>query len=232
MIELWPGGLKYTGDAVGTDSLALAAFAGGGKARRGCDLGCGSGILLLLLAQENPRLMMDGVELRPSAAEDCRRNILANGFDGRCRVWTGDLRETALPPGSMDLAVCNPPYFAPGTGAVPRDAERAVMRTESTSLPELCAAAARLLRRGGEFCLVHRSERLAEVFAALTAAGLEPRRLRFIALAPGRAPGLFLCAARKGARPGLKVEPPLIQCGADGAETAEYRRICHMEAEA
>ena len=103
------------------------------------------------------------------------------------------------------------------------------MRTESATIGELCFEASRLLRRGGDLCLVHRIERIAEVFAALSAAGLEPKRLRLIAACPDRAPTLFLCRARKGARPGLTAEAPLFQFGTDGTETAEYRQICHWE---
>ena len=129
----------------------------------------------------------------------------------------------------MDLVVSNPPYFPSGSGAVSADGDRAAMRTESASVGELCLAAARLLRPGGDFCLVHRTERLAEVFSALAAAGLEPKRLRFLAASPEHAPQLFLCRARKGARSGLAAEATLFQFGADGEETAEYRRICHWE---
>ena len=46
--ELWPGGPVYRGDAVVADSLALADFAGQGPAKTACDLGCGSGLLMLL----------------------------------------------------------------------------------------------------------------------------------------------------------------------------------------
>lgn len=214
---------------MGTDSLALACFARTPSARRGCDLGCGSGILMLLLARENTALEMDGVELRETAAEQCRENLEANGLSERCRVHAADLRRAPMPEGSMDLAVSDPPYFPAGSGAVPADRERAVMRMESATIGELCLAASRLLRKGGDLCLVHRTERLAEVFAALSAAGLEPKRLRFIAACPEQAPALFLCRARKGARPGLTVEAPLFQFAADGSETAEYRQICHWE---
>ena len=69
--------------------------------------------------------------------------------------------------------VSNPPYFPAGRGAVSHDPARASMRTETSTLPELCLAAAARLRSGGDFCLVHRTERLAEVFAALQAAGLD-----------------------------------------------------------
>lgn len=221
--ELWPGGLKYAGDAVGTDSLSLAAFAGTVRAGRGCDLGCGSGLLMLLLAWNDPVLSMDGVELRLGAAEQCRGNITANGLEGRCRVSCGDLRGELLPAGSMDLVVSNPPYFAAGTGGVSPDGDRALMRTETATLAELCAAAARLLRPGGDFCLVHRTERLPEVLCALRAEKLEPKELRFLSASAERAPTLFLCRARRGAMPGLTMHPPLYQ------DSAEYRQICHME---
>lgn len=227
--ELWPGGLRYAGDSLGTDSLALADFAAGIDAARGADLGCGSGILLLLLAMGRPALEMTGVELRPRAAAECRANIQANGLERRCRVLTGDYRTAPLPTGELDLAVSNPPYFPAGRGVVSPDADRALMRTETADLRELCAAASSCLRRGGAFCLVHRTERMAEVFAAMAGAGLEPRRLRMIAGSPEAAPSLFLLEARKGAGPGLVTEPTLFQRGADGLETEEYRRICHWE---
>ena len=227
---LWPGGPLYHGDSVSGDSLALADFAMAVPGERVCDLGCGSGILLLLLAGQRRELVLYGVELRPAAAEECRQNAAANGFSRRFQVVTGDLRSRPFPAGSMDLVIANPPYFPAGRGGVSPDGDRAAMRTESADLSELCATAAALLRPEGAFCLVHRTERLAEVFAALTAAGLEPKRLRFLAGDPDRSPGLFLCEARRGAAPGLTLEPTLFQRRPDGAETEEYRKICHWEA--
>ena len=229
MTELWPGGLVYAGDPVGTDSLALADFASDAEASLGVDLGCGSGILLLLLARDIPALYMTGVELRPSAAEECRQNIRANGFSDRCRVLTGDLRSVALPRGEADLAISNPPYFPAGRGGVSPDPDRAAMRTESATLDELFATAAALLRPGGAFCLVHRRSRMTEVFAAGAGAGLEPKRLRLVSAGPDRAPSLFLLELRNGAPPGLVTEPTLYQRDHNGTETAEYRRICHWE---
>ena len=229
MKELWPGGLIYAGDAPGTDSLVLADVAGRVEAERAADLGCGSGILLLLLAADRPALRIDGVELRPRAAEECRENIRANGLEGRCRVLTGDFRTADMPERDLDLVVSNPPYFPAGRGKASPDPDRALMRTETARLEELCAAAAALLRPGGAFCLIHRTERMAEVFSALGGAGLEPKRLRLIAAAPPAAPSLFLLEARPGAGSGLVTEPTLFQRGTDGRETAEYRRICHWE---
>ena len=172
---------------------------------------------MLLLAREDPSAEMDGVEFRAAAVLSCRENIRANALADRCRVHEADLRRAPLPGESMDLVVSNPPYFPSGSGAVSADSDRAAMRTERASVGELCLAAARLLRPGGDFC------------PALAAAGLEPKRLRFLAASPEHAPQLFLCRARKGARSGLAAEATLFQFGADGEETAEYRRICHWE---
>lgn len=229
MDELWPGGLLYTGDSIGGDSLALAAFAASHPGHRGCDLGCGSGILLLLLAREDPGLQINGVDIRQSAVESCTANIEANGLSARCSVQLADLRSAPFPAGSMDFVITNPPYFALGSGAASPDAERAAMRTESATVQELCAAASALLRRHGSFYFVHRAERLPEIFAALQRASLEPKRLRFMAGSANAVPALFLCEAKKGAAPGLALEPVLFQRRPDGQEAEEYRKITHWE---
>lgn len=227
--ELWPGGPLYAGDDIGSDSLALADFALTAAAGRICDLGCGCGILLLLAGRKRPDAQLFGVEMRPAAAEQARANIRACGMGHRCEILTGDLRSLPFPAGSMDLVMSNPPYFPAGTGKTPADPDRAAMRVESASVSELCTAAARLLQPGGSFCLVHRAARMAEVLRTLAAAGLEPKRLRLLSADAGSPPWAFLCRAQKGAEPGLTVEPVLYQRGADGLETAEYRKICHWE---
>ena len=229
--QLWPGGPLYEGDPVSGDSLALAAFVRGNGVRRACDLGCGSGLLLVLLCREYPAWEMTGVELCPEAADRSRENLRRNGLADRCRVCAADFRQAPLDPESFDLVVSNPPYFPAGGGGPSPDPQRARMRQETATLAQLCTGAARLLRRGGAFCLVHRTQRLAQVLAALQSAGLEPKRLRLMAHSPGAAPGLFLCESRRGGRPGLELEPVLFQIGPDGRETAEYRRICHWDHE-
>ena len=143
----------------------------------------------------------------------------------------GDLRDAAVLPeaNSVDFVVCNPPYFAANSGKTAPDRPRAVARSESEcTLADVARAAARSLRQGGRLALVHRSERLAEVFAALAAERLEPKRLRFVQHRPGSAPGLFLCEAVRLGRPGLTVEAPLVLYGEDGRESDEFRRIYHL----
>lgn len=225
--SLWPNGPLYRGESFGTDALALADFAGERSFRRGCDMGCGSGILLLLLAWQNPHAEVDGVELRPVAGEICRDNIAANGWESRCRVTVDDAACCATPAIPYDLVVTNPPYF---TGNGSGDADRCAQRTESIPLREWCTAAARLLKFGGDCCAVYPTARLPELINALTAAGLEPKEMRLVAHNPAAAPSLVLCRARKGGKPGLTMRPTLFQTDEQGRETGEYRKICHWEA--
>lgn len=229
-IQLWPDGPLYTGEPVQTDSLALSAFAAVRQCRRAADLGCGDGILMLLMAYERPALFIDGVEKRPEAAERAAENLRRSALAGRCRVITGSYADAPLPAGAYDLVLSNPPYFEPGRGERSPSADRAAMREETQPLQSLCASAARLLQYGGRFCIVYRPERLPELFAALREAGLEPKRLRCVQHTAHSAPSLVLCEARKGGRPGLQFEAPLVLRDADGRESAEQRHITHWEA--
>ena len=231
--ELWPGGPRFRQAEhfrLGTDSVLLADFTQLRGAERGIDLGCGAGILALLLAEKSSALHMTGLELQPGAAAVARENAALNGLDGRLEVLEGDIRQhrALFRAGSFDLAVSNPPYFPEGAGAAAPRADRAAARGEaSCSLAELCDAAAFLLRTGGSFFLVHRPERLSELCACLSGRGLEPKRLRLVCHRAESAPSLVLLEARRGGHPGLTIEPMLVLSTPDGSESVEYRRIYH-----
>lgn len=190
---------------LGGDTLALGRFATLRRGWRVCDLGCGTGALLLLLAQREDGLELTGVELDPKAAALAGRNLEENGLPGRimCRDLRERMRSEA---GRFNLTVSNPPWFAKGRGASGGNARC----EEACTLEEVCASAGYGLKNGGRFALVHRPERLAEVFAALHSCGLEPKRLRFIQHRPESAPSAALVEAVKLGRPGLEVLPVLL----------------------
>ena len=144
-----------------------------------------------------------------AAAELCRQNLALNGMTGD--VICGDVRayRELFSAGSFDLAVSNPPYFVPGRGRVPSDGAELIARDEaSLTLGELCACTAYILRFGGRFCVVYRPERLSELLCAMTAAGIEPKRLRTCAASYDAAPSLVLVEGVRGGAPGLSVEKP------------------------
>ena len=206
--DLWPGGPRFArsgaGFALGTDSVLLADFAADRRVHRFADLGCGAGV--------------------------CRDKLSANGLADRAEILCADLREhrAVLPAGDFDLVVANPPYFAQGRGYTSPDPVRAHARDERTcTMQDICTAMAYLTRWGGSAALVHRPERLSELLCALTAAGLEPKRLRTVARTADAAPSLVLVEARRGGKPGLRVLPPLALCAPDGTDSEEIRRIYH-----
>ena len=232
---LWPGGPVFAqaeNQRMSTDCVLLADFAQLRGGMRGIDLGCASGAICLLLLAREARLCMTGLELDADAADIARENMARNGLDGRCRILTGDIRahRELFPAGSFDLVAANPPYFPPGRGKTSPDPARATARSESScTLEDLCWAARWLLPSGGSFALVHRPERLSELFCTMTAQGIEPKRLRMVLSQPERAPSLVLVEGRRGGKPGLSIEPALILRNPDGSESEEYRRIYHRE---
>ena len=192
----WPDGVF----PLGGDALALVAFASLKPGWWVCDLGTGSGALLLLLAEREANLRLCGIDRDPLSAQTARDNLARNGIAGN--ILTGDLRDAPFPAGQFDLVVANPPYFSVGSGKSGGPARS----EEFCSLEELCTAAARLTRNGGRFALCHRPERLVDVFCALREAGLEPKRLRTVAHGPGHPPSLVLVEALRQGRPGLVIE--------------------------
>lgn len=185
---------------LGGDALALGAFSTVRPGWRVCDLGTGSGVLLLLLARRAEGLDLTGIDIDPLSAQTARENLAANGLPGE--IITGDLRTAPLPPGSFDLVISNPPYFPVGSGK-----SGGLARSEECcSLEELCAAAGRLVKNGGRFALCHRPERLADVICALRAHGLEPKRMKLVSHSPEHPPSLLLLEAVRQGRPGLTIE--------------------------
>ena len=232
MKRLWPDGPVYADDPVfkiTTDSVLLAAHfaASVGDFSRCMDLGCGGGLLSVLLHAKHPGAAFDSADIRPDAADACRANYAANGIGGEIRC--ADVRQyRALGgAGGYDLVVCNPPYYY--AGRTSPDPDRAAARGGGLSPAQFSGAASYLLGRGGTFCLVHKPEFLTDIFAAMRLADIEPKRMRLVAHRADSAPALALIAGRRGGKPGLTVGPNLTLTAPDGSPTAEVRQIYHMK---
>ena len=181
----------------------------------------GTALLGTLQLAREPSLTLFCVEQNAAANALAEKGFAENGWTERVTLRTGDLRENAALPaaGSMDYVVSNPPYFPAGSGASAAGEARQAAREEAgCTLADVCAAAARVLRWGGRFALVHRPERLSDLFCTLRAHGLEPKRLRFVASSAENAPSLALVEARRGGKTGLSVEPMLFIGSADWDE--------------
>ena len=232
--SLWPGGPRYLYDEQcfppSTDSFLLGSFPSLRRGERVCDLGAGAGLLGLLLLARESALQVVGIEQDAHACAIMERNAAVNGLP--LTALQADLRQRdSLPAGAFQLAVSNPPYFAAHTGAVaegPRGSARAEL---TASLDDIFAAAKRLLQWGGRFCLVYRPERMAALLTAAVTHGLEPKRLRFVQHSIQSAPSLLLLECRRGGKPGLSVEPPLLLRLPDGSESPDARRAYFRDKE-
>lgn len=187
---------------LGSDTLALGRFATVRKGWRVCDLGTGSGVLLLLLAARESRLELFGLDQDPAAAALAQDNLRHNDLEGQ--IWTGSWSQTPFPPGSFDLVVSNPPYYAPGSG---KDGGPA--RMEREELDALCRAAARLLRNGGRFALSFPTLRMVDLLEAMRRWDLEPKRLKLLSHTPTKPPYALLAEGIRQGKLGLQVLPCL-----------------------
>lgn len=216
------------------DPVLLARFVTQRNWRYCVDLGTGVGILPLILAQISTTRKLTGIELQPAMAERARRNVLLNQLAERIDIHCGDVRQVGkrFEAGCADLVVSNPPFRALGSGRIAPDDERAIARHETAGgLEDFVAAAAWLLAHGGCLAMVHLAERLPQLMTALSVYGIELKRLRMVHAHDTDEARLCLIEGRKGGRPGLKTEPPLILYrGAEGRDyTDELLAMYEME---
>ena len=195
------------------DAFLAAWYCRPGDHDRVLDLGCGNGIIGLLLAARYPRLRVTGLEIQPSLAGLARANIRDNGWSDRCRVVEGDARRIGdfLDPETFELVGCNPPYRSPGRGRISASDEAAAARHEiSGGLDSLLAAAAFCVRNRAPVVVVYPASRLPRLLTGLTGQRLTLKRLRPVYGYPEADRGvLVLVEAVKNGGEGCAVEPPL-----------------------
>ncbi len=231
----------------GVDAVLLAAFAAGetGAAAaypsskdedgrsfvRAADLGTDCGIVAFIYAHKVAGSKVLGVEKREEAADRARRAVDLNGMEDRISIITSDVADIAdgdsfEEAGTFDAVLSNPPYFRKDAAIPSTSADRYTARHETTAgIGEFAKAASLMLKRGGRFYLVHRPERLTDIFVSLRAAGLEPKELQLVSPREGEAANIALISAVKGGGPGLKMLCGLAVHTADNGYTQEILRI-------
>lgn len=209
-----------------TDSMVLSDFVKLPKNARVLDLGSGCGTLGVLLCAKDLSCQVTGVELDENAHEGALANIRRNGLEPRMSSICADIRTlpASLQSGSFHCCVSNPPYFSggPASRTVPL-----ARRDDCCTTAQLCAAASRALKYGGDFFLVHKPEKLAELCACASSASLEPKRLLLLRHHDGAPVSMIALACRKGGKPGLTWEERCL-FEPDGTPTPYYRTLYHI----
>ena len=192
------------GYRAGIDPVLLAASVPAKAGQRVLDLGCGTGVAALCLAERVSGLALSGLELQPAYAELARRNAARNGI--AFEVITGDLARMPQPlrERQFDHVLANPPYFDRNSSQPAADPGRETALGEATPLSQWLRQAARRCAPGGYVSIIQRAERLPELLreaerhlGTLTLLPIHPRR--------GRAARLVIMRARKGGRAGLRL---------------------------
>jgi tRNA1Val (adenine37-N6)-methyltransferase len=210
------------------DAVLLSGWARAGKGDRVLDLGTGTGIIPILMAAKTEASYLAGLEIQKESADMARRSVALNHLCERVEIIEGDIRHASelWTPGSFDVVTSNPPYMKGSHGLKNPDLPKAIARHEILcSLEDVVREAARLLRPGGHFFLVHRPFRLAEIFAEMAKYHLEPKRMRLVYPFADREPNMVLIEGAKGGRPRMTVEKPLIVYRQPGVYTEEIYEI-------
>ncbi|MFZ4542804.1 MAG: tRNA1(Val) (adenine(37)-N6)-methyltransferase [Saprospiraceae bacterium] len=139
---------------VGTDGVLLGAWANTDQVKHALDIGTGTGIIAIMLAQRNTGIYVDGVEVEEKSSIQAKENMVASPFRERLEVYHTDIQSfAAITNNQYDLIVSNPPYFSGGTLSSALE-KTTVRHTVKLSHDELIIAAKRLLRPKGKFCVI------------------------------------------------------------------------------
>ncbi len=198
------------------DALLLAHFVTLKARECAIDLGTGNGVIPLILARLHNDAAITGVEIQPAMAERAARNVRLNRLASRIHIRLGDIREVGAiaPAASFDVAVCNPPYRRAASGRISPNDEKRIARHEwRGDLGDFLRAADFFLRAKGRITIVYLAERAADLFSAMRAARLEPKRLRMVHSFIDADASLVLVEGIKGGRSSVKILPPLIVYG-------------------
>lgn len=210
----------------GTDGVLLANYAARSllesgilrKARKDpfkiLDIGTGCGIIPILLEGKlralapEAQIQLYGIEIQEEVAQMARRSVVLNNQENQIQIDIGDVREPFYPNASFDAITMNPPYVRMGSGLLSDATPVAKACHEMVCTQEdLIARAAKLLKTGGLFYMINKTDRLTDALCAMRENGIEPRELRLVEGRPGLTPVLFVVTGVRGGGKNLRILP-------------------------
>lgn len=220
---------QRTAMKVGTDGVLLGAWVGVRPTdRRILDIGTGTGLIAVMLAQRCPQAEITGIDI--DDLSDARENGAASPWGDRLH-FVGQAIQEFRPAERYDLIVSNPPFYVDSL-TCPDPGRTTARHTVSLSYEELLDAVVRLLSPGGRFAVVLPTPE-AERFRRLALQHLLLRRLTWVRTTPRRAPRRVLMefspagdtAAACDTDTDLRIDELTIGTGAHEDYTPEYRAL-------
>ena len=208
----------------GMDAVLLSGFARAKKQERCLDLGCGNGIIPILMEAKTEGKHFTGLEIQPESADMAKRSVALNGLQDRIDIVEGDIKDASKIFGasSFHVVTTNPPYMTAQHGLTNLYEAKTIARHEVLcNLEDIIRESARLLMPGGRFYMVHRPFRLAEIISLMVQYRMEPKRMRLVYPYVDREPTMGLNEGLRGGKSRMTVEKPLIVYKEPGKYTDE-----------
>lgn len=219
---------KKDGFKFGIDAVLLSDFAQVKKKHRVMDLCTGTGIVPFLIYGKYEPQVVYGLEIQDDMVDMAKRSIKLNSLEGRVEFIRGDLKDTdsLKKLDRFDVVTVNPPYKLNNSGILNPLDKLAIARHEILcNLEDVIAAARVLLKDNGRMFIVHRPERLADIFTLMRKYKIEPKRVKMIHPKMGKAPNIVLVEGQRDGGAYLKWDAPLYVYDEDGKYTKEIDEI-------
>ena len=221
------------GFCFGIDSVLLSDFSRDlPKNTTALDLGTGTGILGILLCGKTNLSKIYGIEIQKDVADMAKRSIELNNLTNKFEIINDDIKNLSnhFQNNSFDAIISNPPYKKDNCGIKNESETKLISRHEITaSLEDFISISSKLLKNNCSLYMVHRPERLSDLFYLLKKYKLEPKKLRIVQSYYDSKPKLILVKATKNAKSFLNIEKPLIIYNKDGSYTDEIYEIYGKE---
>ena len=176
------------------------------------DIGCGCGIIPVILGHCFPQSRIIGVEIQTELAKIALKNIIDNKLDQTVSIINEDIKniDSESTNGLFDLILSNPPYKKHNTGRINSNLQKAIARHEiAMNIQTLAAKAETLLRHKGRFMIIFPSERLADIQQAVQATSIYPEWIRYIHTGQKNTPKRVIFSGRKNITVPKQVLPPI-----------------------
>lgn len=141
---------------IGTDGILLGAWVQAEQPQRILDIGTGTGLIALMMAQRFPSAVIDAVEIEPNAAEQAARNFAASPWPERLNLNDQSIQRFAasdLPDKAYSLIVSNPPWFVDSLKSN-KSSRNLARHTDSLGHEDLLNSVRLLLHSSGRFAVV------------------------------------------------------------------------------
>ena len=217
------------GFCFGIDSILLTDFAKNIKQNsKVIDLGTGTGIIPILLYGKTKNTKFVGVEIQPEVAEMADRSVKLNLLENNIEILNMSILELSKKynRGSFDVVTTNPPYKKINTGVINENNKKLISRHKITaSLDDFIKTASFLLKDLGEFYMVHRPDRLVDIFYSMRKNKIEPKKIKFVYPNKNKKTNLVLIKGIKNGKQFLEFENNLYVYNEDGNYTDEILKI-------